>query len=168
MELTFVISHDYRHYELRAYQAVMRCMASNCQRVTVYVINWPLQWRHNGRDSVLNQQPRECLFRPVINDKSSAHLHLMQICILYHFNAFTLLYSIYINIMDSLVTSSNGNIFRVTDHLCGNSPVPGEFPAQSQWCGALMFSFMWAQINGRVNNREVGHLRRHGAIMTSL
>ena len=30
----------------------------------------------------------------------------------------------------SMMTSSNGNIFRVTGHLCGNSPVPGEFPAQ--------------------------------------
>ena len=28
------------------------------------------------------------------------------------------------------MTSSNGNIFRVTGHLCGNSPVTGEFPAQ--------------------------------------
>ena len=28
------------------------------------------------------------------------------------------------------MTSSNGNIFRVTGHLCGNSPVPAEFPAQ--------------------------------------
>ena len=29
-----------------------------------------------------------------------------------------------------LVTSSNGNIFRVTGPQAGNSPVPGEFPAQ--------------------------------------
>ena len=29
-----------------------------------------------------------------------------------------------------MMTSSNGNIFRVTGHLCGNSPVPGEFLAQ--------------------------------------
>ena len=28
------------------------------------------------------------------------------------------------------MTSSNGNIFRVTGHLCGNSPVTGEFPTQ--------------------------------------
>ena len=28
------------------------------------------------------------------------------------------------------MTSSNGNIFRVTGPLCGNSPVTGEFPAQ--------------------------------------
>ena len=29
-----------------------------------------------------------------------------------------------------IMTSSNGNIFLVTGHLCGNSPVPGEFPTQ--------------------------------------
>ena len=29
-----------------------------------------------------------------------------------------------------MMTSSNGNIFRVTGHLCGNSPVSGEFHAQ--------------------------------------
>ena len=29
-----------------------------------------------------------------------------------------------------MMTSSNGNSFRVTGHLCGNSPVPGEFPTQ--------------------------------------
>ena len=29
-----------------------------------------------------------------------------------------------------MMTSSNGNIFRVTGHLCGDSPVPGEFPTQ--------------------------------------
>ena len=28
------------------------------------------------------------------------------------------------------MTSSNGDIFRVIGHLCGNSPVSGEFPAQ--------------------------------------
>ena len=29
-----------------------------------------------------------------------------------------------------MMTSSNGNIFRVTGHLCEESPVPGEFPTQ--------------------------------------
>ena len=29
-----------------------------------------------------------------------------------------------------MMTSSNGNISRVTGPLCGNSPVPGEFPSQ--------------------------------------
>ena len=32
--------------------------------------------------------------------------------------------------LDLMMTSSNGNISRVTGHLCGNSPVSGEFPAQ--------------------------------------
>ena len=30
----------------------------------------------------------------------------------------------------SMMTSSNGNIFRVTGHMRGNSSVTGEFPAQ--------------------------------------
>ena len=57
-------------------------------------------------------------------------------------------------------TSSNGNIFRVTGHLCG-SPVIS--PHKGQWRGALMFSLICARINGWVNNREAGDLRRHQA-----
>ena len=40
----------------------------------------------------------------------------------------------------------------------GNSPVAGEFPAQSQWRGALMFSLICVWMNGWVNNREAGDL----------
>ena len=29
-----------------------------------------------------------------------------------------------------MMTSSNGNIFHITGHLCGNSPVTGEFTSQ--------------------------------------
>ena len=32
--------------------------------------------------------------------------------------------------LDIMMTSSNGNIFRATGHLCGEFTVPGEFPAQ--------------------------------------
>ena len=45
----------------------------------------------------------------------------------------------------------------------GNSPVPGEFPAQWPVTRALMFSLICAWINGWVNNREAGDLRRHRA-----
>ena len=47
--------------------------------------------------------------------------------------------------------------------LCaGNSPVSGEFPTHKvQWRGSLMFSLISAWINGWVNNREAGDLRRH-------
>ena len=45
----------------------------------------------------------------------------------------------------------------------GNSPVPGEFPHKGQWRGALMFSLICVWINGWVNNREAGDLRRYRA-----
>ena len=45
----------------------------------------------------------------------------------------------------------------------GNSPVPDEFPHKCQWRGALMFSLIYAWINGWVNNGEAGDLRRHRA-----
>ena len=59
----------------------------------------------------------------------------------------------------TMMTSSNGNIFRVTDPLCGelNSPHKG------QWRGALMFSLISAWINCWVNNSEAGDLRRNHA-----
>ena len=45
-----------------------------------------------------------------------------------------------------MMTSSNGNIFRVAGHL---------------WRGALMFSLICTWINGWVNNGEAGDLRRY-------
>ena len=36
-------------------------------------------------------------------------------------------------------------------------------PHNGQWRGAVMFSLICAWINGWVNNREAGDLRRHGA-----
>ena len=55
------------------------------------------------------------------------------------------------------MTSSNGNIFRVTGYLCGNSPHKG------QWGGALILSLICVWINGSVNNCEAGDLRRYHA-----
>ena len=44
--------------------------------------------------------------------------------------------------------------------LCaGNSPVNS--PHKGQWRGAFMFSLICARINGWVNNREAGDLRRY-------
>ena len=46
--------------------------------------------------------------------------------------------------------------------LCaGNSPVPVNSPHKGQWRGALMFSLICVWINGWVNNRGAGDLRRH-------
>ena len=45
--------------------------------------------------------------------------------------------------------------------LCvGNSLVTGEFPAQRQWRGALVFSLICVWTNGWVNNKDAGDLRR--------
>ena len=59
-----------------------------------------------------------------------------------------------------MMTSWNGNIFRVTGPLCGEFTGPGELPHKGQWRGALMFSLIYAWINDWVNNREAGDLRR--------
>ena len=53
-------------------------------------------------------------------------------------------------------------IFSALLAICaGNSPVPGESPHKGQWRGALMLSLICVSINGWVNNREAGDLRRH-------
>ena len=47
----------------------------------------------------------------------------------------------------SMMTSSNGNIFRVTGHL-GGEFTPVNSPHKCQWRGALMLSLICAWING--------------------
>ena len=64
-----------------------------------------------------------------------------------------------------MMTSLNGNIFRVT----GPLPVRGihrwplNSPRKGQWRGALIFSLINALKSGWVNNRDAGDLRRHRA-----
>ena len=58
-----------------------------------------------------------------------------------------------------MMTSSNGDIFRVSGHLC--SPVNS--PHKGQWRGALVFALICVWINGWVNNHEAGDLRRYSA-----
>ena len=43
----------------------------------------------------------------------------------------------------------------------GNSPVPVNSTHKGQWRGALMFTLICARMNGWVNNREAGDLRRY-------
>ena len=70
------------------------------------------------------------------------------------------MWTVYQNVQ-SMMTSSNGSIFRVTGLCAGNSPVTGEFPSQRR--GVLMFSLICAWMNGWVNNNGEGDLRRHRA-----
>ena len=62
-----------------------------------------------------------------------------------------------------MMTSSNGNIFRVTywTFVRGIHRWPVNSAHKAQLRGALMFSLISAWTNGSVNNRYAGDLRRH-------
>ena len=62
-----------------------------------------------------------------------------------------------------MVTSSNGNIFRVAGPWWGEFTCHRWIPLTKQWRGALVFSLICTLINCWVNNREAGDLRRHFA-----
>ena len=64
-----------------------------------------------------------------------------------------------------IMKSWNRNIFRVTGTLWGESIYrwPMDSPHEAQWRGALMFSLICTRINGWVNNRDAGDMRRHRA-----
>ena len=62
-----------------------------------------------------------------------------------------------------MMTSSNGNIFRVTGPLLQWPSVTGGIPHKGQWGGALMFSLIRAWTSGWANNRDADDLRRHRA-----
>ena len=63
--------------------------------------------------------------------------------------------------ISNMMTSSNGNIFRVTGPLWRESTCLWWFPLQ--WRGALMFSLIYAWRNVWGNSRDTGDLRRHRA-----
>ena len=59
------------------------------------------------------------------------------------------------------MTSSNGNIFRVTGLLCGELTGPSEFPTQRPVTRNFDVVLICVWINDWVNNREAGELRRY-------
>ena len=82
-----------------------------------------LLWRHNGRDSISNHQPHDCLLSRSFRRRSKKTSKL-----------------------------------RVTGLWA-----PLNSPPKGQWRGALMFSLICIWMNGWVNNREPGYLRRYCA-----
>ena len=63
------------------------------------------------------------------------------------------------------MTSSNGNIFRVTGPFCGEfTGHRGEFPSQKPVKRSLDVYFHLRLNKRSVNNREAGSLRRHSAL----
>ena len=63
-----------------------------------------------------------------------------------------------INTKASMMTSSNGNIFRVTGHLCGEFTGPRWIP-RTKASDAELWCFLWSA----PNNREAGDSRRYQA-----
>ena len=61
------------------------------------------------------------------------------------------------------MTSSNGNIFRVTGHLCGEFTGPGEFPTQRPVTRSFDVYFDLCSNKRWVNSREAGDFRCHRA-----
>ena len=61
-----------------------------------------------------------------------------------------------------MMTSSHGNIFRVTGHLCGEFTGPLWIPL-TKASDAELWCFLWSalEINDWVNNGEAGDLRRN-------
>ena len=64
---------------------------------------------------------------------------------------------------DVMMTSSNGNIFRVTGHLCGEFTGHRWIPRTKASDAELWWFFICAWINCWVNNAQAGDLRRHRA-----
>ena len=64
----------------------------------------------------------------------------------------------------SVMTSSNGNIFRVTGHLCWEFIGPWWIPAQKSVTRSFnVFFDLRLKKNGWVNNREAGDLKHYRA-----
>ena len=63
----------------------------------------------------------------------------------------------------TVITSSNGNIYRVTGPLCGEFTGHRWFPLAKASDAELWCFFICAWINGWINNREAGDWRRHRA-----
>ena len=62
-----------------------------------------------------------------------------------------------------MMTSSNGNIFRVTGHFCGEFNDPRWIPRTKASDAELCCFFICVWINGWVNNLEACDLRRYSA-----
>ena len=60
----------------------------------------------------------------------------------------------------NMMTSSNGNIFRVTGPLWRNPPVTGGFPHKGQWGGTFMFSLISIHLNSLIMTSSNGSIFR--------
>ena len=74
------------------------------------------------------------------------------------------IWDVYHILEKTIMTTSNGNIFRVTGHLCGEFIGPRRIP-RAKANDAELWCFLWSacEKNGWVNKREAGDLTRYRA-----
>ena len=77
---------------------------------------------------------------------------LVSVSVLANTEAFTVRH---VSTLYAIMTSSNGNIFRVTDPLCGEFTGHRWIPRKGLWRGALMFSLICA-LNKRLSKQSWG------------
>ena len=120
--------------------------------------NWYIVFGHgcDTIDSQMSPQPRLCLGygeiweSVVLQSWPKTRFQFL----LYHGNA-KLLLNKEILPMQIMMTSSNGNIFRVTGPLCGEFTGPGEFPTQRPVTGSFDV-FFDLRLNKRLSKHSWG------------
>ena len=117
-----------------------------------------LVWQHglSGRILPLRRTPRR--------DRTPKRMTGSHVNTVYSKQVVTpglLVYKVRSNLWN-MMTSSNGNIFRVTGHLCGEFTGPRWIP-RTRASDAELWCFCDLRLNKRVNNREADDLRRYRA-----
>ena len=153
-----------------ALRKALPCQINTGKRKYVNPCLPPLQWRHNGRAGVSNHQLHDCLLNRLFRHRSKkiAKLCVTDLCegypsvtsefpaklpvtrkmfqfddaiMLMHMALSTPFEQGYINV--HMVTCSNGNIFRVTGHLCGEFTCPRWIP-RTKVSDAELWCFLWS------------------------
>ena len=102
------------------------------------------------------------------NSMSKLNIYLLCWTCKFLLNGFMGLRNIFISCgrhdMETIMTSSNGDIFRVIGPLCGEFTGQGWIPLTKASDAELWCFFICAWIRGWINNREAGDLRCHRAL----
>ena len=119
-----------------------------------------LQWRHNGRGGVSDHQLHDCLLNHLFSIRSKGQ---------YCWKCFHLRTSSWWVPMAVMMKDGHDDVMkwkhfpRYWPFVRGIHRSPVNSPHKGHWRGALMFSLICIWINGWVNNREAGDLKRHRA-----
>ena len=124
--------------------AIMQCNCVSCMKTALrdmaeYVASvikrWSLKWRHNQHDSFSNYQPYDCLFNRLFQAPRRWNL-----CVELTGGRYI---SSTLPFFKFMMTSPNGNIFRVTDPLCGEF-TGDRWSPRTKAIDAELWYFLWS------------------------